>query len=179
MLGLDFLASMSMVLCANDSTWYFAESPERKYSFISDGKSNDTCTDIRDLTVAQRQEINAVVDQVRELEPKGQQCTNVMTYEIKLTDYTPIKQKQYELNPKLLEVAHQEVDKMLEQGIIQPSTSDLCTPFIMVKKPDGSWRPCLDLRKLNSVILGDNYPIPNITTILNTLKGCKYVYFKI
>ncbi|GFV17474.1 hypothetical protein TNCV_4323401 [Trichonephila clavipes] len=41
--------------------------------------------------------------------------------------------------------------KMLDEGIVQPSESPWSSPRCARKKKDGSWRFCVDYRKLNSV----------------------------
>jgi len=41
----------------------------------------------------------------------------------------------------------------------------------MVKKADGSWRPCGDYRLLNTKTIPDRYAIPNIETIHHKLRG--------
>ena len=41
----------------------------------------------------------------------------------------------------------------------------------MVKKSDGSWRPCGDYRRLNAVTVPDRYAIPNIETIHHKLSN--------
>ncbi|KAK3787852.1 hypothetical protein RRG08_022145 [Elysia crispata] len=51
---------------------------------------------------------------------------------------------------------------MLEQDIIRPSSSPYCSPITVVAKPDGSIRLCIDFRKLNSVTIFDNEPIPQM-----------------
>ena len=41
----------------------------------------------------------------------------------------------------------------------------------MVKKSDGSWRPCGDYRSLNDITIPDRYPIPNSQSFHHKLKG--------
>ena len=42
----------------------------------------------------------------------------------------------------------------------------------MVPKPDGSWRPCDDYRRLNNITRPDCYPLPYIRDFTNNLRGC-------
>jgi hypothetical protein len=43
----------------------------------------------------------------------------------------------------------------------------------MVPKPDGSWRPCGDYRRLNNVTTPDKYPLPNMQDLSTFLHGSK------
>jgi hypothetical protein len=43
----------------------------------------------------------------------------------------------------------------------------------MVRKTDGSWRPCGDYRRLNLVTVADKYPVPNMQDLSARLHGCK------
>ena len=57
---------------------------------------------------------------------------------------------------------------------VRPSSSPWSSPAVMVKKKDGSWRFCVDYRKLNSVTHQDAYPLPRIDATLDSLAGAAY-----
>jgi hypothetical protein len=44
---------------------------------------------------------------------------------------------------------------------------------ILVKKNDGTWRLCVDYRKLNADSVKNKYPIPIIEDLLDELFGAK------
>ena len=46
--------------------------------------------------------------------------------------------------------------------------------MVLVPKPDGSWRFCVDYRKLNQHTKGDKCPLLNIDDCLTRMKGAKY-----
>ena len=68
-------------------------------------------------------------------------------------------------------VVEQEVEKMLQLGVIRPSQSEWASPITLVPKPDGSVRFCVDYRALNDITIKDRYPLPLVQDIFDTLKG--------
>ncbi|GFX90733.1 retrovirus-related Pol polyprotein from transposon 297 [Trichonephila clavipes] len=66
-------------------------------------------------------------------------------------DHAPINQRAYRVSPTERRIIHEEVQKMLDEGIVQPFESPWSSPVVLVRKKDGSWRFCVDYRKLNSV----------------------------
>ena len=44
-------------------------------------------------------------------------------------------------------------------------------PILFVKKKDGSFRMCLDYRKLNKVTIKNKYPLPRIDDLFDQLQG--------
>ena len=66
------------------------------------------------------------------------------------------------------------VAKMLRMGVIKPSDSDFASPVVLVRKPDGSFRFCVDFRNVNEVTIKGNFPMPLIQEKLDNLSGCKF-----
>jgi hypothetical protein len=42
----------------------------------------------------------------------------------------------------------------------------------MMRKADGTWRPCGDFRRLNMVTVADSYPLPNMLDFAGKAAGC-------
>ena len=100
--------------------------------------------------------------------------THIVQHEIKTGDTNPIKLPPRRIPIFKRQAVDQEIDKMLEQGIIEPSDSPWSAPICLVKKKDGSCRFCVDFRKLNAVTLKDAYPLPRIDDTLDSLSGSMY-----
>ena len=64
-----------------------------------------------------------------------------------------------------------EIDKMLEMGIIRPSSSPFASPVTLVPKKDGTTRFCIDYRALNAVTVKDRYPLPLVQDIFDQVGG--------
>lgn len=74
----------------------------------------------------------------------------------------------------MTEIIHEEVDKLIEEKVIQPSDSPCSSPIVLDPKKEGKMRFCINFRKLNSVSEKDAYPLPSINYILDKLRGARY-----
>ena len=90
------------------------------------------------------------------------------------TEGSPVRQPVRRVPQALKEVIDTEMTKMLEHGVVKPSSSPWSSSVVLVKKKDGSWRFCVDYRKLNAVTHRDAYPLPRIDATLDSLAGSTY-----
>ena len=95
--------------------------------------------------------------------------TNIVEHKINTGDANPINSAPYRCSPKEREAIREQISKMLKDRIIQPSTSPWASPVVLIPKPDGSLRFCIDYRKLNDLTIKDVYPLPRIDDSLAAL----------
>lgn len=58
---------------------------------------------------------------------------------------------------------------MLRAGVIELAESPWVVPVMLMPKPDGCLRFCVDYRRLNAVIIRDTYPIPRMDECIDCL----------
>ena len=79
----------------------------------------------------------------------------------------PFRQKLRQINPNLASIVKKDLENMLDVGIIAPTRhSSWCSNLVVVRKKNGSLRICIDFRNLNIACQKDNYPLPNMETLL-------------
>ena len=76
-------------------------------------------------------------------------CTNLAHHHINLSTREPIRTRPYQVPYALREELNDEIDEMMNLGIIRESKSPYASPVVMVKNKDGTNRVCIDYRKLN------------------------------
>ena len=89
------------------------------------------------------------------------------------TSGPPIHSRPRRLNPEKLKVAKQYFSEMEKMGVCKKASSAWASPLHLVPKPDGTWRPCGDYRRLNNVTVPDRYAPPNMTDIFTNVHGAK------
>ena len=92
--------------------------------------------------------------------------TNIVKHQIDIGDATPVRQPPRSLPFHQRETVQQHVDKMLRNGIIEPSKGPWSSPVVLVEKKDGTRRFCVDFRKVND--------LPRIDDTLDTLGGAQW-----
>ena len=129
------------------------------------GKAKGTCA----LGVELEREFPSVFNAAKDLPP----VIHRVQHHIETTG-RPVAAKYRRLDPAKLKAAKEEFKEMERQGVIRRSSSNWASPLHMVKKTDGSWRPCGDFRQLNMQTVPDRYTCPNIGDLTARLAGCRF-----
>jgi hypothetical protein len=80
--------------------------------------------------------------------------------------------RPYRVPPALRPEVEKQINEMLKQKIIRPSSSSFSAPIVLVKKADGkSWRFAIDYRQLNENTKKEVYYLPLITDIVELVGG--------
>ena len=101
--------------------------------------------------------------------------TTMAEYDVITGDAQPVRLPTYRLPHAYREPVKQEMEEMLDSGIIVPSQSPWSAPIVPVTKKDGSLRLCVDFRRLNSVSKADAYPMPRVDELIDRLGKAKYL----
>jgi len=99
---------------------------------------------------------------------------SVLEHEIDTGDAEPIRQPPRRPPLSARQAEEDILNEMLQTGVIEPSNSPWSFPVCMVRKNDNSYRYCVDYRRMNSVIIKDAFPVPDVKDALDSLPGAKY-----
>ncbi len=84
----------------------------------------------------------------------------------------PVSSKFCRLDREKLAADKAEFATLERDGIIRRSASPWASPLHLVRKRDGSWRPCGDYRHLNLTTVPDTYPLQNMLDFAARVAGC-------
>lgn len=85
----------------------------------------------------------------------------------------PVRKRPYRMNKNYAAKVQEEIEKMLEAGIIfKVEVSEWVSPIVIsLKKEKEQIRICVDFRSLNAVTIKDPFPIPFTDLILEEVVG--------
>ncbi|KAK4384232.1 Retrovirus-related Pol polyprotein from transposon [Sesamum angolense] len=86
----------------------------------------------------------------------------------------PVKQKKRHFGPEKDKIIQREVNKLLSVGHIKEiQFPKWLSNVVLVPKPGGKWRMCIDFWDLNKACPKDFYPLPRIDQLVDSISGCK------
>ncbi|XP_073668194.1 uncharacterized protein [Paramisgurnus dabryanus] len=138
-------------------------------------KRGASVVDLSHLEDLQRKDLQYLLDQFPALFRQRPGRTELAQHYIHLSNPTPSRQRPYRVPERLVDPLKKEVELMMELGVIEPSTSEWCSPVVIVPKKDGTLRICIDFRRLNAQSQFDAYPMPRIDDLLERIGKAKYI----
>jgi hypothetical protein len=72
----------------------------------------------------------------------------------------PVNARPYRYSPLHKDEIKRQVAELLKAGLIVPSVSSFASTILLVQKKDGTWRFCIDYRKLSDMTVKNRFPMP-------------------
>ena len=127
------------------------------------------------MSVDQTRELESLLARFRSIFQSLPGHTTVTEHRIVTGGARPVRLPPYRIPHALRENVRQELEEMLEHGIIEHSSSDWASPLVIVRKKDSSLRLCVDYRRLNSHSKVDAYPMPRVDDLIDRVAGSPYI----
>lgn len=144
-----------------------------------DSQRNDTLVQlsrVQELSSSQQSQLAQLLQSFSDVfeEPTDLPPPRSFDHRIILRTEQPVSCRPYRYGPTQKDEIERQIHQMLRTGIIQPSQSPFAAPVVLVHKKDGSWRFCVDYRRLNEETVKNKFPIPLIEDLLNELHGASF-----
>ncbi|KAK7099413.1 hypothetical protein V1264_003555 [Littorina saxatilis] len=124
-----------------------------------------------DLSMQAKQKVQAVFQKHQDKMTDLPGTCDLVQHVVRIPEGAVVNVKQYPLPFESQKVVEEEVKKMLDLDVIEPSISPFSSPIVLVKKKDGSTRFCIDFRHLNKITEFDAEPIPDPEVLFASLQG--------
>ena len=141
-------------------------------------RATQTWKDVKistDLNEDQQREVRQLLEEYSDVLTDIPGKTNLAECNIELTDDIPFRVKAYPVPYALKKEMDKEVSEIMKADIIESSVSEYASSPVVVSKPDGSVRYCIDFRKLNAKTVFDAERVPNQEVIPNRMGGDNFI----
>ena len=93
---------------------------------------------------------------------------------IEMTDANPVRLPLYRQPEQARKIIADMIGDMLQKDVIEESTAVYLSPIVLVNKPDGTKRLCIDYRGVNKKIKLDIQPLPRLDELVEDSAGKKF-----
>src|SRR5262249_6628776 len=104
--------------------------------------------------------------------PHGEDTALGVEHEINLYPGSrPFAEGTRRYSPEQNKFIDEKTKELLDRDVIVKGYGAWRSAVHLAKKKDGTWRFCIDYRKLNAMTIPDSFPIPNIDDMMDRLSG--------
>ena len=144
---------------------------------VVDEQPDCTAPDLQYLDTDQQLEVGEVLKQNQRAfslhEMNLGHCT-IVQHCIDTGKNAPVATRQWPLSHSTRQAIQEEVEKMVELGVVEKCANPWRSPAMLVKKKCGGNRYVIDYRNLNKMLRDDKFPLPRIEEVLESLGGSQY-----
>lgn len=114
------------------------------------------------------------------LESEPITTNNFYKQQLRVKDTQPTYIKNYRIPHAHKSEIDRQVEKLIDDKIVEPSQSEYNSPILLVPKKslpnnkEKRWRLVIDYRQINKKLVPDKFPLPRIDDILDQLGRAKY-----
>ena len=140
-------------------------------------KGKESIEDIEIGDKIEEEQKHQIIELIREYEDIFTDIPGTSTlgeHKVELTTSEPIRSKPYPVPHSVRESLKKDIQSMLDMSIIRKSSSPYASPVVIVQKPDGSNRICIDYRKLNRVTVFDPEPMVTADDLFAKIGRSRY-----
>ncbi|KAM8939644.1 uncharacterized protein RCH25_053348 [Pelodytes ibericus] len=151
---------------------------ENSPDLLEDRKSGSDIAEVKLgewLSPQERSEVQQLLREKQESFSNVPGYTPLATPRVETSGQLPMRQTPYRIPEAVREHMRQEINEMLQLGVIEPSDSPWASPVVLVLKRDGTTRFCMYYRRLNEKTVSDAYPMPRIDELLDRMARGQYL----
>ncbi len=134
------------------------------------GKVEEAC-----LSNTEKEQLSGLLESFSDLFDGHLGRTSLTEHSIDTGNAKPVHLPPCRTSPAKTQLIEDQIGKMLTDGIIEPATGPWAAPVVIVQKPCGEPRLCVDYRGLNQLTVKDSYPLPRVDESLDFLSRGKFL----
>ena len=127
------------------------------------------------LEASQKAEVANMLEHFKDIFENISKPIHGVEHRIDTGEHEPIASAPYRISPAMKSKLRQELDKMLEEGVIDEKESPWAFPVVLIPKKDKTVRVCMDYRRFNAITVTDTYPLPRMEDCLHAAKATPYM----
>ena len=132
--------------------------------------------DLSNLSGSQKSQLHSLLQEFRHVFSDKPGSCKTAPHEVKVKDGFPPKAvRNYRIPERLVPEVQRQLDILLRDNKIQPSTSAFAHPLVCVAKKNNQVRVCTDLRYLNSGTIPDAYQMPDPDDLLTKIGRSRWI----
>ncbi|GBM06020.1 Retrovirus-related Pol polyprotein from transposon 17.6 [Araneus ventricosus] len=127
------------------------------------------------LTPEQREKMSYMLEKFDSIFKPVADPTPYAEHHINTEKHPPVSVPPYRMTPMKKELLRKEIEDLLKKDVIEECESAYGAPVVLIPKPDGKTRLCIDYRKLNEITVLDSYPLPRMDDLLQSAKHTTFM----